>query len=198
MPTPPLAGSKSRPGSCQIPFPDPKCLFIGNLPFSCSTEDLFKIFQWYGWIAEVHLPMFPGTSKPRGYDFVRYFYEDDAQAVKGVLDGKRIDGRVASEVHIAATQLGIETPPSNRRWKKQGPPPNPGIPGVGRVTTNPSGITRRLAELELSLVGSTGGRDCSILQIIDGFRESRFRASVIDVVRLFVTPRIFQYLGFTI
>ncbi|XP_058080708.1 uncharacterized protein LOC131228877 [Magnolia sinica] len=74
-------------------IPDPKCLFVGNLPFSCSTEDMLKIFQKYGRIAEVFLPFFPSTSKPRGYGFVRFFYEDDARAAMGVLDGQRIDGR---------------------------------------------------------------------------------------------------------
>ncbi|XP_058077601.1 serine/arginine-rich splicing factor SC35-like [Magnolia sinica] len=74
-------------------LPDPKCLFVGNLPFSCSTEDVLKIFQRYRWVVEVYLPFFPGTSKPRGYGFVRFCYEDDAKAAMGVLHGKRIDGR---------------------------------------------------------------------------------------------------------
>ncbi|XP_058082452.1 RNA-binding protein with serine-rich domain 1 homolog [Magnolia sinica] len=70
-----------------------KTLFVGNLPFNCSTEDLFKIFQRYGRISEVYLPLFPGTSKSRGYAFIRYMYEDDARGAKGVLNGQKIDGR---------------------------------------------------------------------------------------------------------
>ncbi|XP_058073273.1 uncharacterized protein LOC131221988 [Magnolia sinica] len=64
-----------------------KTLFVGNLPFSCSMEDLYKIFQRYCRIEEVFLSHFPGTSKSRGYAFIRYRYEDDAWAAIGVLDG---------------------------------------------------------------------------------------------------------------
>ncbi|XP_058087496.1 uncharacterized protein LOC131234580 [Magnolia sinica] len=74
-------------------YEGPKCLFVGNLPFSCSIEDLLKIFQRYGRLSEVFLPLFPGTGKSHGFAFIKFMYEDDARAAKGVLNGKCVDGR---------------------------------------------------------------------------------------------------------
>ncbi|XP_058110919.1 uncharacterized protein LOC131253799 [Magnolia sinica] len=87
---------KSRKGIRKPATVDPKSLFVGNLSFSISFADLIQIFQKYGRVSEVFLPCFPGTSKPGGYGFVRFMYEDNARAAKGVLDGQKIDGRQVS------------------------------------------------------------------------------------------------------
>ncbi|XP_058111820.1 serine/arginine-rich splicing factor SC35-like [Magnolia sinica] len=71
-------------------------LFVGNLPFSCSTIDLFQIFQKYGRVVDAFISTFPGTARSRGFVFVRFQYEDDARAAIGVLHGRRIDGRVVT------------------------------------------------------------------------------------------------------
>ncbi|XP_058089142.1 organelle RRM domain-containing protein 6, chloroplastic-like [Magnolia sinica] len=71
-------------------------LFVGNLPFDCSKEDLWNIFSRYGRLLDAFLPTFQGSLKPRGYAFVRFKYEQDAMAVKEILDERHIDGRVVS------------------------------------------------------------------------------------------------------
>ncbi|XP_058099843.1 serine/arginine-rich SC35-like splicing factor SCL30A [Magnolia sinica] len=99
---------------------DAKCrktLFVGNLRFSCSMKDIFKIFQRYGRISEVYLPHFPGTSKSRAYTFVRYMYEDVARAAKGALDRQKIDGR---EVAVKEARPKPQTRPATANISFQG------------------------------------------------------------------------------
>ncbi|XP_058099803.1 serine/arginine-rich SC35-like splicing factor SCL30 [Magnolia sinica] len=66
-------------------------LFVANLPFDCNHEDVFKIFQRHGKVNDIYIPYFPNSSRPRGYAFVRFQYEDEGRAAIGVLDGRKID-----------------------------------------------------------------------------------------------------------
>ncbi|XP_058076943.1 uncharacterized protein LOC131225425 [Magnolia sinica] len=68
-------------------------LFVGNLPFDCSHDDIGNIFFKYGKVLDVYILLFPNSSLPRGYAFVRFWYEDEGRAAMGVLHGKKIDGR---------------------------------------------------------------------------------------------------------
>ncbi|XP_058103566.1 serine/arginine-rich splicing factor SR45-like [Magnolia sinica] len=95
-------------------------VFITNLPFDCSKADIGSIFGKYGKVMEVYQPTFPGSLKPRGYAFVRFSYEDDARVAIGVLNGKRIDGRL---VTVQATIL--KTEPRKVSKAPTAPPPIP-------------------------------------------------------------------------
>lgn len=68
-------------------------LYIGNLPYSTTSESLKELFASYGEITDsvVIVDKFSGRSK--GFGFVTY--ADDASASKAVaeLDGKEVDGR---------------------------------------------------------------------------------------------------------
>ncbi|XP_058068466.1 RNA-binding protein CP31B, chloroplastic-like [Magnolia sinica] len=70
--------------------------FYGNIPFDYSQLDLLKIFKKFGKVLDVFIPNFLYSGHPRGYAFIRFLYEVNARAAMGVLDGQRIDGRVAS------------------------------------------------------------------------------------------------------
>ncbi|XP_058111134.1 splicing factor 3B subunit 6-like protein [Magnolia sinica] len=71
-------------------------IFVGNIPFNCSNEDLWGIFDRYGRILEVYIPTLPSTKKPRVFAFVLFHYEQDAKAAMAVLNDWRIHGRVVS------------------------------------------------------------------------------------------------------
>ncbi|XP_058099806.1 serine/arginine-rich splicing factor SC35-like [Magnolia sinica] len=71
-------------------------IFIGNLPFDCSKDDLTEIFCKYRRLLDVFIPTFPGINKPRGYAFVRFRYKQDARAAIEILNDGRIDGRKVS------------------------------------------------------------------------------------------------------
>lgn len=67
-------------------------LFIGNLAFSTTKEDLEAAFSVYGSIVEVKIPTDRYTGRVRGFAFVTF---DNPQAAEKALalDGKELNGR---------------------------------------------------------------------------------------------------------
>jgi cold-inducible RNA-binding protein len=67
-------------------------LFIGNLAFSTTKEDLESAFSVYGPIIEVKIPTDRYTGRVRGFAFVTF--ENQQAAEKALaLDGKELNGR---------------------------------------------------------------------------------------------------------
>jgi len=69
-----------------------KKLYVGNLPYKTTEEELRAMFVEYGTVesAAVVIDKFSGRSK--GYGFVEMPEEDAQKAIEG-LNGKEIDGR---------------------------------------------------------------------------------------------------------
>lgn len=71
-----------------------KRLYVGNLPFSMSEEDLRQVFEKDGrQLSDVKLITDRQTGRSRGFGFVEF--SDDAQAQSAIeaLNGKEINGR---------------------------------------------------------------------------------------------------------
>ncbi|XP_058106376.1 uncharacterized protein LOC131249592 [Magnolia sinica] len=71
-------------------------LFVGNISFVTKSDYLAKIFGKYGKITDIYIPWNRSIQRPQGYAFICFFYEDDVHAAMGVLNGKRVDGRILS------------------------------------------------------------------------------------------------------
>ena len=68
-------------------------LYVGNLPFSTTEEDLKDLFAAYGDVAEVFIPTDRESGRPRGFAFVTMASPDSiAQAVED-LHGTELEGR---------------------------------------------------------------------------------------------------------
>lgn len=75
-------------------------LFVGNLSFNTTENDLQDAFAAFGTVTEANLMMDRETGRPRGFGFVTMSTpEEAAKAVEG-LNGKSVDGR-ALTVNIA-------------------------------------------------------------------------------------------------
>lgn len=68
-------------------------LFVGNLDFKTTQQELHDLFSDVGSIVEVFLPMDRATGRPRGFGFVEYESEDDAQKAIEKFDGHELSGR---------------------------------------------------------------------------------------------------------
>ena len=69
-------------------------LYVGNLPFSTTEDELFALFGADGrQVSEVALIMDRETGRPRGFGFVTMGSADDARAAIEALDGSSLDGR---------------------------------------------------------------------------------------------------------
>jgi RNA recognition motif-containing protein len=60
-----------------------KKLYVGNLPFDATTEDVRTAFAAYGTVHDVSLINDRDTGRPRGFGFV----EMDAQAAAAAIEG---------------------------------------------------------------------------------------------------------------
>jgi len=57
-------------------------LRVGNLPFKAESEDLRTLFEKYGEVGDVFMPLERETGRSRGFAFVRYYDKRDAERCK--------------------------------------------------------------------------------------------------------------------
>lgn len=69
-------------------------IFVRNLSYSTTEEDLYRLFSQHGQISTVHLTLDKSTKQSKGFGFVQFLIP--AQAVKafGELDAKIFQGRL--------------------------------------------------------------------------------------------------------
>lgn len=67
-------------------------IYVGNLPFSATEDDIRKLFTEFGTVESVSLPTDRETGRPRGFGFVEMSASDASRAIQGV-NGKSLGGR---------------------------------------------------------------------------------------------------------
>ncbi len=75
-------------------------VFVGNLAFSTSENDLRELFSAHGVVVETHLVMDRHSGRPRGFGFVTMGNPEEAQKAVEALNGMSVEGR-ALTVNIA-------------------------------------------------------------------------------------------------
>ena len=75
-------------------------LFVGNLSFKTTENDLHEAFAAHGTVVEANLMMDRMTGRSRGFAFVTYSTPEEAQRAIEAMNGAQIDGR-ALTVNIA-------------------------------------------------------------------------------------------------
>jgi RNA recognition motif-containing protein len=68
-------------------------VFVGNLPFDASQEDLEKLFTEAGDIVDVFLPRDRTTGRPRGFGFVEFETGEQMADAIEKFDGYDMGGR---------------------------------------------------------------------------------------------------------
>ncbi len=69
-----------------------KTLYVGNLPYSTSEDELKEVFNQYGKVESAKIIMDRETGRSRGFGFVE-IEEEGAQKAIEALDGKDFGGR---------------------------------------------------------------------------------------------------------
>ncbi len=89
----------------------PKRIYVGNLSFQSTEDDVRQLFEQHGTVHSVNLITDRDTGRPRGFGFVEM---DDAEAASAIsaLDGSNFGGR---NIHVNEAR---PRPPRNdsRRW----------------------------------------------------------------------------------
>ena len=68
-------------------------LYVGNLSYDITENDLQDLLSAHGSVAEVHLPTDRETGRPRGFAFVTMATPEGAQAATDALNGQSHAGR---------------------------------------------------------------------------------------------------------
>jgi cold-inducible RNA-binding protein len=68
-------------------------LYVGNLSFKTTEQELRELFSSHGTVTDVHMIMDRETQRPRGFGFVTMSSANEGQAAIDGLHGKSVDGR---------------------------------------------------------------------------------------------------------
>ncbi len=77
-------------------------LYVGNLSFNSTEDDVRDAFSAHGTVTSVNLIMDRETGRPRGFGFVEM---ENADAAIDALNGHQLEGR-ALNVNIAKERSG--------------------------------------------------------------------------------------------
>jgi len=75
-------------------------IFVGNLSFETTENDLQDAFAAFGTVTEANLMMDRTTNRPRGFGFVTMGTPEEAQNAIAGLNGRELAGR-ALTVNLA-------------------------------------------------------------------------------------------------
>ena len=79
-------------------------LFVGNLSFDITENDLQDTFAEFGTVTEANLMMDRTTNRPRGFGFVTMSSAEEAQKAIDGLNGKDMGGRTLT-VNVARPRV---------------------------------------------------------------------------------------------
>jgi cold-inducible RNA-binding protein len=68
-------------------------LYVGNLSFETTENDLQDLFEQHGTVSEVHLMMDRMTGKSRGFAFITMGDATQGNAAMSALNGHELNGR---------------------------------------------------------------------------------------------------------
>ena len=67
-------------------------IYVGNLPFSATDDEIRTLFSQHGAVESVSLPTDRDTGRPRGFGFVEMNQADASRAIQN-LNGQDLGGR---------------------------------------------------------------------------------------------------------
>jgi RNA recognition motif-containing protein len=68
-------------------------IYVGNLSYEVTKDDLSAVFAEYGTVKRVQLPVDRETGRPRGFGFVEMSSDAEEEAAIQALDGAEWMGR---------------------------------------------------------------------------------------------------------
>ncbi|XWS23467.1 hypothetical protein CRYUN_Cryun28dG0016400 [Craigia yunnanensis] len=138
-----------------------RCVFVGNIPYDATEEQLIEICREVGPVVSFRLVIDRETGKPKGYGFCEYKDEETALSARRNLQGYAINGRQL-RVDFAENDKGSDR---NREQGCGGPglATNVGGPAVHGESGQQQPIGLHLAITAAALMaGALGGVQASL------------------------------------
>jgi RNA recognition motif-containing protein len=107
-------------------------VFVGNLAFETTSQEIEALFGPYGEVAGVSVPTDRMTGRPRGFAFVEFVRSEDAAEAIEKLNGHELGGRplrVNEATERPGPGRGFGGPSAGRAFR---PPPRPSRPKGSR------------------------------------------------------------------
>lgn len=92
-------------------------IFIANLDWSITSEDLESTFSSFGKVVYAHVVYEPKTKRSKGFGYVEMESTDEAINAINALNGLEVNGR--------PIDVKIASPKENRQEMKKKPAPKP-------------------------------------------------------------------------
>ncbi len=70
-----------------------KTIYVGNLPYTSTEDDIRELFEQHGAVQSVKLITDRETGRPRGFGFVEMSDDGEAGSAIEALDGSDFGGR---------------------------------------------------------------------------------------------------------
>ena len=98
-------------------------LYVGNLPFSCTEDELRDLFAQHGEVVSANLIMDRETGRPRGFGFIEFSDPTQGKAAIDALHGTNFGGRdlTVNEARPRESRGGARRPHGweRARWRHQ-------------------------------------------------------------------------------
>ena len=91
-------------------------IYVGNMPYSVTSEDLSDMFKEYGDVAEATVIMDRESGRSKGFGFVEMRSNPDADRAMKALNGTQLDGRALMVNQARPRESRPREERSNRRW----------------------------------------------------------------------------------
>lgn len=105
---------RARPASCRT-------VFVKNLPYSCTEQDVNALFSAYGGVASVRLSRWNHTGRLKGFGYVQFEQAKAAEKVMRAANGGRLnlEGRALHlDYDTGAPKRSFRTA-DGRMWAKE-------------------------------------------------------------------------------
>jgi RNA recognition motif-containing protein len=96
----------------------PVQIYVGNLAFTVTEQDLRELFAPYGMVDRINLITDRETGRPRGFGFVEMADIQAAQAAIAALNGKDVAGRA---LNVNEARQRDERGPRSDGFREGGP-----------------------------------------------------------------------------
>jgi len=88
-------------------------IYVGNLSYKMTDEDLGKLFSTYGAVSESKVVIDKATRRSKGFGFVEMPNQAEGDEAIRQLDGKEIEGR---NIKVNVAKPKEEKPRRNQRY----------------------------------------------------------------------------------
>ena len=88
-------------------------IYVGNLSYRMTDEDLGKLFSTYGQVSENKVVIDKATGRSKGFGFVEMPNQAEGDEAIKQLDGKEIEGR---NIIVNVAKPKVDKPRRNQRY----------------------------------------------------------------------------------